>query len=307
MHIAIHVLIVALSIVALWKGADWAVESAARIARRLGIPELVIGLTVIAIGTSAPEFAVSIGAAIKGQADISLGNVVGSNIFNLGLILGFVLLFRGSATNRPLVWRDGMMLVLASLLLVVFLYDSVLQKWEGAVLIAVLISYLLVLLFSHHAPDSDGPAGEYRFIDIPTMLFGLGLIIAGAHFLVDSASVLARLAGVSEWVISMTIVALGTSLPEMSTSLIAILKGYYGISVGNLVGSDLFNLLGVLGVASVIRPLYTSPEGYTGVIMLSFFMVLLLIMMRTGWKLTRTEGAVLIALAVLRMAISLYH
>ncbi len=238
-----NILIVLLSVLALWWGAVWVVESAARIARRLGMSELVIGLTIVAIGTSSPEFAVTVGAALKGQGDISVGNVVGSNIFNLGFILGGVALVRAIATSRTMVVRDGGMLIATTLLLVFFFRDLSIVRWEGAILLTLLVAYVGFLL-CQRKPVEDVPTGEFHWYEIPRLLAGLALVIGGGHFLVEAAVALARTFGVSEWAIGVTIVAAGTSAPEFATSLVAVIRGRHGISAGNLIGSDIFNLLG---------------------------------------------------------------
>lgn len=300
MDILAQLLVLGLTIIGLWKGAGWVVESASHIARKLGLSELVIGLTVVAIGTSAPEFAVSITAAIRGQADISVGNVVGSNIFNLGFILGGVALFGACATNRRMVLRDGGMLLATGVLLVLFLYDEVLQWWEGAILASMLLAYILFLFAQKEPLEDDIPRGSFRWWDIPKIILGIATIIVSSHFLVHAASVIAEAAGVSQWLIGVTIVAIGTSMPELATSFIAVVKGHHGISVGNLVGSDLFNLLGVLGLAAILRPLHVTPAAYYNVAILAVFMLVVVILMRTGYRISRTEGVILLLLTSVR-------
>ena len=253
-----HTLIIVVTILALWRGALWTVEAAARMARRMGMSELVIGLTVVALGTSLPEFAVSVDSALSGKADIALGNVIGSNIFNLGLILGGVVLVRAVSTSRQLVFRDGVMLVLAALLLIFFLSDLHLTRAEGLVLLGVLGAYLIYLIWQRQPAEEEAPSGEFQRMDLLRLPIGLLTVLVGAHFLVQSASALALMAGVSEWLIGVTIVAIGTSAPELATSLVALLRNLHGISVGNLIGSDLFNLLGVLGLAALVQPFSIS-------------------------------------------------
>jgi cation:H+ antiporter len=304
-HEALHFAIITVSILALWQGAEWTVSSAARLARRFGISELVIGLTVVAIGTSAPKFAVSIGAALKGHSDIAIANVVGSNIFNLGFILGIVLIVRPAPTTRSMVFRDGVMLSGTGLLLLLFLSDHSLGTLEGAVLLALLLAYILLLYLKKDVDQEEIPAGTFHWYDIPMVLLGIACIVLGAHFLVESSTVLARAAGVSEWIIGISIVAIGTSMPEFVTSFVAILRKRQGISIGNLIGSDLFNLLGVLGVAAIIRPLHASSEALLHVAVLAGFMFVILVMMRTGWKLSRTEGIVLLVLTALRWLVNI--
>ncbi len=304
MEIFIESLILVLSIGALWLGAVWVVESASRIAKKLGISELVIGLTVVALGTSAPEFAVTITAAVKGQAAISVGNIVGSNIFNLGFILGGVALIRPIRTSRKLVYRDGSLLIIAAILLLVFFYDDILKQWEGIVLVLVLLSYLIFLFIKKENIEEDIPSGPYRWYEIPKLLIGLTFIVAGGHFLVDSASFLARAIGISEWVIAVTIVAAGTSTPELATSLVAVIKGKHALSAGNLIGSDLFNLLGVLGLAGFLRPQKIDPSSYVEIIVMSGMIILVVFMMGKKWRLSRADGAILVLINLIRWIIN---
>ena len=296
----INVIIIIGTIFALWGGAVWVVESASRIAKKFGLSQLVIGLTVVAIGTSAPEFAVSISAALAGKLSISVGNVVGSNIFNLGIILGLVAIMSSVKTNKTLVSRDGTLLIIAGILLVIFFYDLELSIFEGILLVLTLSIYMFVLLRSKSPIEEEIPEGEFTWKDIPMIIIGITLIIAGAHFLVESSSEIARSFGISEWMIGITIVAAGTSIPEFATSVVAITKGKHGISIGNLIGSDLFNLLGVLGVASIIRPLAISQSDYYSIIILSIYLIFLLAMMRFRWQIGKVEGTILILIAIFR-------
>ena len=300
MSILIQAAVIIGTIFALWGGAVWVVESASRIAKKFGLSQLVIGLTVVAIGTSAPEFAVSISAALAGKLSISVGNVIGSNIFNLGIILGLVAILSSVKTNKTLVYRDGSLLVAAGAVLVLFFYDLELSLFEGVLLILTLSIYLFVLLRSKTPIEEEIPEGEFSWKDIPMLIVGIGLIVGGAHFLVESASEIARYFGISEWMIGITIVAAGTSIPEFATSVVAITKGKHGISIGNLIGSDLFNLLGVLGVASVIRPLTISQTDFYSIIILSIYLLFLLAMMRFNWKIGKVEGTIIILIAIFR-------
>ncbi|MCO5182995.1 MAG: calcium/sodium antiporter [Anaerolineae bacterium] len=298
----VEFLILTVCVIGLWLGGSWIVDSAARIARRIGMSELVIGLTIVAIGTSAPEFAVTIAAALNGQSDISVANVVGSNIFNLGFILGGVALVAGIPTTRKLVWRDGMMLIGATVMLLVFMLDLRLAWWEGAIMLATLIIYLSYLIIKRDRSDSadEIPAGHFSFRDIPLLIGGIALIIVSGHYLVESAIVIARFFGVSEWVIGVTIVAAGTSAPELATSLVGVLRGRHAISVGNLIGSDLFNLLGVLGLAAMISSLTVGEAAYGSLIVLCGLVIVVVILMRTGWRLTRLEGGLLVGVNAIR-------
>ncbi|MCB8981633.1 MAG: calcium/sodium antiporter [Ardenticatenaceae bacterium] len=294
----IDVLVIIVCIVGLWQGAELVVNSATHIARRIGMSDLVIGLTVVAIGTSAPEFAVTVVAALEGQSDISVGNVVGSNIFNLGFILGGLALLRGITTTKTMVYRDGGMLIGTTILLIVFMIDLTLTRLESAILLTVLVGYIGFLIYRRAESEEHVPEGKFNWLDIPKFLVGIGIIVASGHFFVEAASDLARLIGLSEWVIGVTIVAIGTSAPEIATSLVALMRGQSGMSAGNLVGSDLFNLLGVLGLAGLLSPMAVNPAAQSSILLLGGMVVLVVILMRTGWKLSRWEGGLLILITI---------
>jgi len=296
-------LILLLSILALWGGAVVLVECAARVAKKLGLSELTIGLTVIAFGTSSPEFAVTVGAALKGQSDISIGNIVGSNIFNLGIILGLVALIRPVRTTRLLVKRDGLLLLGATILLIVFFWNHGLDRWEGIVLMAVLGGYLVWLFVRGEAPEEEIPLGEFRWYHVPFLFLGLATVVLGGHFLVVSAVGLATALGVSEWLIALTIVGAGTSAPELATSLVAVIRGRHGISAGNLIGSDLFNILGVLGLAAVLHPLTLHPKAMFTLVLMAANVGIVVVLMRTGRKISRREGVILIVIGIARWVI----
>ena len=312
--VLLNIGLILVSIGLLWKGSDWLVDSAAKVGRRLGMSEVTVGLTIVAFGTSAPEFAVTISAALSDKTDISVGNVVGSNIFNLGIILGLCGILTPLRTNREVVYRDGTILMGTTLLLFWFLSDHKLERWEGAVLFGGLMSYLLLLLvwrrkWGDYQPE-DAIDPERSMIakippqakagDIMLLVAGIVGVVVGGHVLVTAAASLARTFGVSEWTIAVTIVAAGTSAPEVATSVTAAVKGFHGMSVGNLVGSDLFNLLGVLGVAGLIRELPVSAGAVSSVGMLCIMVAVVVFFMRTGWRLYRWEGAVLILLGISR-------
>ncbi len=300
-HILFDVGTLIVTVFALWKGADLIVESSAHIAKRFGISQLVIGLTVVAFGTSAPEFAVTLIAALNDQPNISVGNVVGSNIFNLGFILGGVAMIRGISTSRNLVYRDGLVLLATTFLLLFFIGDLSFHRWEGFVLMGLLVLYLMFLIFRKDDELADEvPEGEFRWLDLAKLGGGLALILAGGHFFVDAAVDLARLLGMSEWAIGVTIVAAGTSAPELATSLVAAFRGKYGLSAGNLIGSDLFNMLGVLGLAGAINPMQVQPESQDSIYMLCALVFVVVVMMRTGWKVSRVEGAILVIVNLIR-------
>ena len=287
----------------LWKGADWVVHSACGLAHRFGLPDAVVGVSVVALGTSAPELMVAVLAALRGQPDIAVANIVGSNIFNLGIILGGCAAIWTVPTTRSLVGRDAPVLLLATLLLLLFLDDRLLERWEGGAMVVCLGSYLLYLVtrrglrFETYDPvseDTDSGRDYFRLI------LGLGGVLGGAHLLVGSASDLARLMGISDWAIGVTIVAAGTSLPELVTALVAAHRGRMGMLAGTLVGSDLFNLLGVLGLTALLHPLAVSHGVDASLMLMAAMVTVLIVLMRTGWWLTRAEGLVLIAIGLLR-------
>ena len=259
------------SIVMLWKGADWLVDSAAEIAHSLKVSDLVIGLTVVAFGTSAPEFAVTISAAITKQTNISIGNVIGSNIFNLGFILGGTALIRPIITTPKLFFRDGFFLLISTVLIFFLFFgidgwsvDDAFSDMEGLFLFSLLIGYIIFLFVKKEAPEEIHPhsATSRSYL---VFFIGIFLIVCGGHLMVTHASSLAREFGISDWVIAVTIVAAGTSAPEFATSLTAAMKGRHNIAVGNLIGSDLFNLLGVLGLAGMINPATIEKDIYMSI------------------------------------------
>lgn len=294
----VQMVVLMASIVSLWAGAQWLVESAARLARRLGLSELVIGLTIVAIGTSLPELAVSVGAAFDGAPDIAFGNVIGSNIFNLGIILGMVALVRAVGITKKLILRDGLMLAGASLLLLFFMRDVHLARGEGIAMLVLFSGYLLYLGLRREPIEEDAPTGEFVWTDVPRLLGGLAVVLGGAYFLVESASALARAANVSEWMIGVTIVAIGTSTPELVTSIVALLRRFHGISAGNLIGSDLFNIFGALGLAAVVHPFAIGAAAYQSLPLMAGMTFILLIFMRSGWRLSRWEGGLLILIGL---------
>jgi len=292
--VVFDILFVGVAVVALWFGADQFVTGASRVARRLGVPGLIVGLTVVAFGTSAPEFAVTLDAALAGQADISVANVVGSNVLNLGFILGGVALVRAFATTQTLVRRDGLLLVASTALLVAVAADGRLDAVEGALLFGSLVAYLLVL--ARVGADGVATAADpFHPPDAARLVVGLALAVGGGHLLVASAVDIARVAGVSEWVIGLTVVAAGTSLPEFATSLAAAQRGKTGLSAGNLVGSCIFNALGVLGLAALVNPLTVSADGVEGAAWLLGMTALVVVLFYTQAALSRAEGAVLVA------------
>lgn len=303
-HPALNGSIVVVTIAAIAIGAHWVVESAGAIAKRMGISELVIGLTIVAFATSAPEFAVTLLAAFEGKDDISVANIVGSNIFNLGFILGGAACLKAIPTSRALVVRDAGLLLLTTFALVGFIaIDLEHGRVDGAILFGVLVLYLGYLIKNRHAPEGEMEEVEVKrpfWIDLALLALGLALIVGGSHLMVNAASALARSFGVSEWVIGVTIVAAGTSAPEMATTFVGVVRGRFGLSAGNVIGSDLFNMLGVLGVAGMIHPVEVDIAARGSLISLAGFVALVVVFMRTGWRLSRLEGAILVAIGLIR-------
>lgn len=244
-------------------GAEVLVRGASRLAAAVGISPLVIGLTVVAFGTSAPEFAVSVNAGLSGQPDIALGNVVGSNIFNVLFILGLSGLIAPLVVARQLVRLDVPLMIAASFLVLILGLDGRIGRIEGGALFFTLLAYTGFLVRQSRKENSaasaaDGarqaPAAGRWLIDLAFIAAGLALLVLGSRWLVDSAVAIAQYLGVDELIIGLTIVAVGTSLPEVATSVVASIRGERDIAVGNVVGSNLFNLLGVLGLASLVSP-----------------------------------------------------
>ncbi len=300
MEILKDVTIVLVCVGVIAKGASWLVDSASKIAKRLGISELVIGLTILALGTSAPEFAVSILSALKGIGNIAIGNIVGSNIFNLGFILGGTAIIHSLKTSRIVIVRDGFFLLFGTFLLLFFLWDLTLTRFEGGVLFSLLILYLVYLYVKREPLEAEQEMGKMLWWDPLMLILGLVMVLIGAHFMVESAINLARYMGVSEWVIGATVIAAGTSAPEFATSLAAALRSRYGMSVGNLIGSDIFNLFGVLGVAGILNNIPVSLDARMHLVFLSLMVALVLVFMRTGWVVSRREGYILVMIGLVR-------
>ena len=249
-------LLVALGLSALYLGGEWLVRGASRLALLLRIAPMVMGLTLVAFGTSAPELAATIAAAFRGAPEIAMGNVIGSNITNIGLILGVTALVYPLVSSPSFLRREVPWMLAATALASLVLMDAQLTRGEGALLLAALVLFLFVMWRQGRAPALEGREAEGQIIK-PLLLSaaGVGCLALGAQALVAGASEIAAGFGVSERVIGLTLVALGTSLPELASSLVAALRRETDIILGNIVGSNLFNLLAVLGAASLLRPI----------------------------------------------------
>ena len=250
-------LLLIVGLVLLVGGAELLVKGASRIAAGFGISPLIIGLTVVAFGTSAPEMAISVSSALKGEADIAVGNVLGSNIFNVLFILGVAALISPLLVSKQLVRIDVPVMVAVSILAYVVSIDGRITFGEGAVLFAGILSYVVMLIRIARRTGEAGEAVEqskHWAIDTGFMVVGLALLVLGSRWLVTAAITIAEAMGVSELVIGLTIVAAGTSLPEVATSIIATIRGQRDIAVGNVVGSNIFNILAVLGLTAMVAP-----------------------------------------------------
>jgi cation:H+ antiporter len=256
-------------LVLLVAGGEALVRGASRLALALGLSPLVIGLTVVAYGTSAPEMAVSVGAALAGDggADVAVGNVVGSNIFNVLFILGVTALFAPLLVSQQLVRIDVPLLIGVSLVMLVFALDGRVSRLEGFVLVAGAVAYTVFAVWQSRRESAEvreeyskgirrpaRPGWRATSVDLLLIVGGLVLLVVGSRWLVDGAVAVAMALGVSELVVGLTIVAAGTSLPEVAASVVAALRGERDIAVGNVVGSSLFNILSVLGVTSLVAP-----------------------------------------------------
>jgi cation:H+ antiporter len=299
---AVQVGILVATVAGLWVGARLLVDSVVRLARRLGLSELTIGLTIVAAGTSTPELVVSSDAALKGLGDIAVGNVVGSNIYNLAFVLGVVSVVRVVPIERSLVHRDGVVLILSTLVGAVALFDLTISRFEGLVLVALFIAYTAYLLRT--GAESANVSSEttaiptaltervaFRGRDALLLVVGLAVVLVSGDLMVGAASTLARAAGVSDSVIGGTIVAAGTSTPEFAVSLVAMNQGRLGVSVGNVVGSNVFNMFGILGVAAALRPLSFGSVALESVAWLTVVSVVMVAALWTGRQLSRPEGA----------------
>lgn len=301
MTILLPLFLVVLGIVLLYFGGDLLVNHAIHLARRFGVSSMVIGLTVVAFATSAPELAAAMTANLLGSPDIAIGNAVGSNIANVGLILGFSALFFTLPAARRFVRREVAFMVLVSaVMLPIFATSRSVGRLEGLFLFALLIVFLRTLIrdpaSAQHYDEEPGdeplpPAWKsWLFVAV-----GVGLLVGGADALVEGASDLAMQAGVPERVIGLTLVALGTSLPELAAGFVAGKKGEADLVMGNIVGSNVFNLLCILGLTALVKPIDVAPE----VLTVDFWMMLgtsVLLMIFLFWRkrLTRIEGAVLL-------------
>ena len=251
-------------------GADRFVHGAAASARNMGVAPLLIGLTIVAFATSAPEILVSMVAALRGEPDLAFGNAIGSNIANIGLVLGGVAIIRPIELRSATLRREMPALLAVSLLTVSLFLDTFLSRIDGLVMLTGLVIVMIWLArLGMRSADTDPMAEDFaaeipEHVSMPAailwLIVGLGTLLLGAELLVDGAIEIARTLGVSEVVIGVTLVAIGTSLPELAVSMVSAMKGEYGLAIGNIVGSNIFNLLAVIGIAAAIEPSALSPS-----------------------------------------------
>lgn len=303
------IVFIIIGLVLLVAGGDWLLRAAVGMSLRLHIPRMVIGMTVVSFATSAPELIVSIKSALDGFPDIALGNVVGSNIANLGLVLGLTVILSSITVQKNFYKLDWPSMMLASLVLFGFIYfDGTIQRWEGGVLFGLLVLFIVIMFRNKgnaevpdEVSDMEGhvPGGWKIFF---FLLIGGGALWGGSELLIRGAVGMAQLYGVSERVIAVTVVSVGTSIPELAASVMAVLRKEKAISLGNLIGSNVFNVLAVLGITGMITPIQAKDERLIsndiywmlGYAVLLFLLVLIPKRMRLGWP----EGIVLLGLYI---------
>jgi cation:H+ antiporter len=294
------------------KGADYFVEGASKIAAMLRVPPLLVGLTIVAFGTSSPEATVSMIAAMEGNSDVSLGNVVGSNIFNITFVVGITAMINPLVVETMTIRKEIPFTLLASVVLAVLASDMALDaaninligRSEGIILLLfflIFLYYIIEVALNNREPVSDAPAAAGKGTwgkNIVITIAGLAAIIFGGDLVVDQATKIAFSVGMSETLVGLTIVAVGTSLPELITSITAALKKNSEIALGNIVGSNIFNILFVLGASATISPLAVSDKIFTDIALMIVLTAVLLIFSRSKFKISKFEGAILAAVYI---------
>uniref|UniRef100_UPI003FEED4FC calcium/sodium antiporter n=1 Tax=Prevotella sp. TaxID=59823 RepID=UPI003FEED4FC len=294
-----QVLLLIFGIVVVLKSADWLTNGAVGLATKLGISQIVIGLTIVAIGTSMPEFFVSIVSAIKGTPDLAVGNIVGSNIFNVLLIVGVAATVAPIAIQRATVRRDIPIAIVASIMLTFMMLDDNISRIDALILFAAFIAFIWITLRNSKNDANEKDASTEKVIptwkSVLFIIFGLVGLVLGSNIFVDNASSLAHGWGISDAVIGLTIVAGGTSLPELATSAVAARKGDSGIAIGNVLGSNVFNILMILGLTGIISPMHIQNITYIDMAVMVISMALFWLFSFTKLRVERWEGCVLIA------------
>ena len=290
--------------IGLFIGAEGLIRGASSLAIRLGVSSLVVGLTVVAFATSSPELVVSIKAAIEGNPGIVVGNVVGSNICNIALILGVAAMISPMSVKTQVIKREIPIMIIVSVILLLILVDDTITRVEGVFLVIGIITYI-ILGYRYSIKEKDNievikefeeiiPKSPYKiWKSLIFMIAGLGLLVLGSNLFVDGAVAIAEKFGVSQALIGLTIVALGTSLPELTTSIVASFKNENDIAIGNAVGSNVFNILSVLGISSLVRPIAGTGVTIFDLSIMMFFTILILPLSRSKFTLRRGEGVLL--------------
>ena len=288
----------------LYYGAEYLIKGGVSIALKLKVPALVIGLTLVAFGTSAPELVVSIDATLKGSGDISIGNVLGSNICNIALILGLSAVIAPLTVQKKLYRFDLPLLTVTSILMGIFcLLSGGITRWQGGIFFAGILTYTIYSIYAGKksgADDEDVSSSKIYSYAVSVLFVAGGLIglVAGAKLFVNAAIFIARAGGISDAVIGLTVVALGTSLPELATSVVAACKGEQDIAIGNVIGSNMFNILCILGIAPLISPIHAPEINWIDLGTMIFLTVSLFPIVRTNWKISRAEGAFLLLIYI---------
>lgn len=288
----------------LFAGAEGLVRGSSSLALRIGIAPLVVGLIVVSFGTSSPEFVISLKAALENNGNISLGNVVGSNIANIALILGVAALIKPMKVQAQVVRREIPIMIFVSLMLVLFLIDHEINRIEGIIFSIGIIVYSFITVYlakkeNNKLIEEEFVAGISKkslktWLAVVFIIIGLGLLIVGANLFLEAAVEIAKIFGMSQAVIGLTIVALGTSLPELVTSAVASIKNEADIAIGNAVGSNVFNILLILGITAIIIPINAEEISYIDLGVMLVAAVIILPLSRTGFVLNRWEGALLL-------------
>ncbi len=283
----------------LFVGAEALIKGAVSLGTRLGLSPLVVGLTVVAFGTSTPELVVSVNAANSGYGGIAIGNVVGSNICNLALILGLVAIIRPAVVDAALIRSGGPVMIIATLALIGLLWNGRLSRLDGLLLAAGIVIYTVFLFRSRSSAErfaTEAPP-VMKSLGMAVLLFvvGLGLLVAGGSLFVEGGAALAIGLGVAPAVVGLTVMALGTSMPELATSVVGAIRGHGAVATGSLIGSNVFNALAIPGAAAMIAPLGRGGVGIADLAIMLAVSLLALLFMFTGSRLTRCEGALLLA------------
>lgn len=293
-------LLLLIGFVLLIKGADFFVDGSSSLARIMKVPSVIIGLTIVAMGTSAPEASVSVNAALAGSNDIAISNVIGSNLFNGLVVVGVCAFMAGFKTNPEILKRDMPLNIIVTAILCIMLLDRHINHIEGIILLISMAVYIAVMVIS--SLKNRETADECKILSLPKSLIfiigGLIAVIFGGTLVVDNACLIAKDFGVSENFIGLTIIAIGTSLPELVTSITATRKGDSGLALGNAIGSNLFNILFILGMSATICPLNVLSESIIDCIILLVSAVILYVFARTKKTMNRWEGIVCVFLYV---------